>query len=70
MLSDVAGEAEHRFGSLGSLSATDVAGLIGLAFLGGESVVLLGDEQWGQRVRGWLRSFGAVIRRLEEQPST
>jgi AcrR family transcriptional regulator len=70
VLSDVAREAEQRFGSLGPLSAADAAGLIGLAFLGGESVVLLGDEEWGRQVRGWLRSFGAVIRQLEEGLST
>lgn len=69
VLSEVAKEAEQRFGSLGPMSAADVAGLIGLAFLGGESVVLLGDEQWGREVRGWLRSVGEVIRQLEEKPS-
>src|SRR5688500_10124146 len=39
VLEEVATEAETRFGSLGPLKPGDVAGLIGLAFLGGEAVV-------------------------------
>jgi hypothetical protein len=70
VLFDVAREAEHRFGRLGPLSAADVAGLVGLAYLGGQSVILLGDEHWGRQARGWLRSFAEVIRRLEQAPST
>ncbi len=59
-------EAETRFGSLGPFTAADIAGLIGLSFYGGEIVILLGDEEWGRRVRGWLRSVGQLIRQLEE----
>lgn len=65
VLNEVVREAEQRFGSLGPFAAEDIAGLIGLAFLGGESVLLLGDEKWGRQVRGWLRSFGVLIRRYE-----
>jgi AcrR family transcriptional regulator len=66
VLEGVAREAETRFGSLGPLRAQDVAGLIGLAFLGGEAVILLGGESWSTRAREWLRSLGALIRRFEE----
>ena len=66
VLEDVAREAEARFGSLGPFAAADVGGLIGLAFLGGEAVMLLDDEEWGGKARGWLRSVGELIRRLEE----
>lgn len=66
VLIEVAGEAEARFGSLGPLRPTDVAGLIGLSFLGGEAVILLGGDDWSTRVRGWLRSVGTVIRQYEE----
>jgi AcrR family transcriptional regulator len=66
VLEEVAREAEARFGSLGPLRAEDVAGLIGLSFLGGEAVILLGGQDWGVRVRGWLRSVGEVIRHFEE----
>jgi len=66
VLQDVAREAEARFGSLGPLSPADVAGLIGLAFLGGEAVILLGDDDWARQARAWLRSVGHLIQRLEE----
>jgi AcrR family transcriptional regulator len=66
VLTDVAREAEARFGSLGPLTAEDIAGLIGLSFLGGEAIILLGDEQRGRQARGWLRSVGKLIRQREE----
>jgi AcrR family transcriptional regulator len=66
VLTGVAGEAESRFGSLGPLRADEVGGLIGLAFLGGEAVILLGDTDWGLRARAWLRSVGRLIRQAEE----
>ncbi len=67
ILEDVAKEAEARFGTLGPFSPADVAGLIGLSFLGGETMILLGQEDWGRRVREWLRSVGGLIRGFEEQ---
>lgn len=66
VLIQVATEAEERFGSLGPMRPADVAGLIGLSFLGGEAVILLGGEEWVPRVRGWLRSVGDLIRHFEE----
>ncbi|GAA1555992.1 hypothetical protein GCM10009827_091000 [Dactylosporangium maewongense] len=66
VLVQVSTEAEQRFGSLGPMRPGDVAGLIGLSFLGGEAVVLLGSEEWSGRVRGWLRSVGDLIRHFEE----
>jgi len=66
ILQQVAHEAEDRFGSLGPFTAADIAGLVGLAFLGGETVILLGDDDWSRQVHGWLRSVGDLIRRLEE----
>lgn len=66
VLVEVATEAEARFGSLGPLRPTDVAGLVGLSFLGGEAVILLGGEEWSTRVRGWLRSVSDLIRGFEE----
>ncbi|GAA1017759.1 hypothetical protein Aple_025060 [Acrocarpospora pleiomorpha] len=66
ILQEVAREAEGRFGKLGPFAATDVAGLVGLAFLGGEALILLGDEQWGRQARAWLRSIGDLIRQVEE----
>ncbi|GAA0958433.1 TetR/AcrR family transcriptional regulator [Virgisporangium aurantiacum] len=66
VLREVSREAEQRFGSLGPLRADDVAMLIGLSFLGGEAVILLGGEDWAAQVRSGLRSVGSLIRRFEE----
>jgi len=66
VLTDVAREAEARFGPLGPFSAADLAGLVGLAFLGGETLILLGDEEWSTRVLHWLRSVTAFLRAAEE----
>jgi AcrR family transcriptional regulator len=66
LLEDVANEAEARFGTLGPFTAGDLAALVGLSFLGGESVILLGDEDWTDRARGALRRVGALIRWFEE----
>jgi AcrR family transcriptional regulator len=67
VLADVAREAEDRFGPLGPVGATDLAGLVGLAFLGGEAVILLGDPGWTPRVHGWLRSLVPLIRERESR---
>jgi AcrR family transcriptional regulator len=67
ILEDVAVEAETRFGSLGPLTAADLASLVCLSFIGGEAVILLGDDGWAGRVRTSLRRFGDLIRQLEEQ---
>jgi AcrR family transcriptional regulator len=69
VLVQVAREAQARFGPLGPFSAEDVAGLVGLAFIGAEEVILLGDERWGRQARTWLRSIGELIRQHEESPS-
>ncbi len=65
VLEAVAAEAETRFGSLGPFTAADIATLIGLAFLGGETLILLGDTKWTDRVRVSLRRVTELIRALE-----
>jgi AcrR family transcriptional regulator len=67
VLQEVTREAQARFGTLGPLGPADVAMLIGLSFLGGESVILLGEPAWGDRVRGALRSVGDLIKQVEER---
>jgi hypothetical protein len=69
VLAEVAREAEERFGAPAPLRADDVAVLIGLSFLGGEAMILLGGADWGARVRSALRSVGGLIRRFEEPDS-
>jgi AcrR family transcriptional regulator len=70
VLADVAREAERRLGPLDPFTADDVAGLVGLAFLGGEALILLGDDDWSRRTRRWLRRIGELIRQREEADAT
>lgn len=69
VLESVSREAEERFGGLGPFTADEVATLIGLSFLGGEAVILLGDPAWSDKVRTALRSVGKLIRVAEEKPA-
>jgi AcrR family transcriptional regulator len=66
LLEEVAREAEARFGSLGPFTPTDIATLVGLSFIGGEAMILLGDEDWAARARTSLRRVGDAIRWFEE----
>ena len=56
-------------GGLGPFSATEVAALIGCAFIGAESLYLLGGEKKGVPVRQALRRFGDLIRIAESASS-
>lgn len=67
LLTDVAAEAEARFGSLGPFTAAEVATLVGNAFLGSEALILLGFERDDLPVRAALRRVGVLIRDLEER---
>jgi AcrR family transcriptional regulator len=66
LLTEVAGEAEARFGSLGPFTARELATLVGIAFIGGEAYLLLGFDRQQIPVRSALRRFGQVIRDFEE----
>jgi AcrR family transcriptional regulator len=66
VLEAVTSSAQSR---LGPLSAEEAAALVGLSFLGGEAVILLGDKDWTRRVRTALRSLGTLIRHIEESPA-
>jgi AcrR family transcriptional regulator len=67
LLTDVAHEAQARYGSLGPFTAGELSGLIGQAFLGGEAMMLLGFARRQWPVRAALRRIGAVIREWEQQ---
>jgi AcrR family transcriptional regulator len=67
ILEEVAREAENRFGPVSPFTAADLATLVGLAFIGGEAVILLGDDGWAERVRVALRRVADVIRAREER---
>lgn len=66
LLTEVVREAEVTLGSLGPFTASELATLIGQAFLGGEAVLLLGVDRSQVPVRSALRRFGLLIRGLEE----
>jgi AcrR family transcriptional regulator len=66
VLEEVAKEADERLGSLGPFSAVELATLVGLSFLGAETVILLGEESFSRSVNAALRRLADVIRQLEE----
>jgi AcrR family transcriptional regulator len=66
LLVEVAEEAEARHGQLGPFTAREVATLLGNAFLGSESLILLGFDRDDLPVRAALRRIGVLIRRMEE----
>jgi AcrR family transcriptional regulator len=65
LISELAHKAERELGALGPLSAKEVAALVGIAFIGAESLYLLGAEKKGVPVRQALRRFGDLIRNAE-----
>lgn len=65
----LARRAERELGGLGPFSSEEVAALIGNAFVGAESLYLLGIEKKGISVRQSLRRFGDLIRMREGDSS-
>ncbi|UQR65122.1 TetR/AcrR family transcriptional regulator; helix-turn-helix transcriptional regulator [Bradyrhizobium sp. C-145] len=65
LLAELARRAERSFGGLGPFTAEDIATLVGHAFMGAESLYLLGLEKQGVPVRRALRRFGDLIRLAE-----
>jgi hypothetical protein len=59
-------EAEVKFGKLTPFTPAALAGLVGLSFIGGEAIILLGGDDWNQQIRQWLRSVGELIRQHED----
>jgi len=70
VLRGLAQRAERELGGFGPFSAEEVAALIGNAFVGAESMLLLGIEKRGVPVRQALRRFGDLIRMREGVSST
>ncbi len=65
LLTGVVRAAERQHGRLGPFSASELATLIGLLFVGGESMLLLGMESEHVPVRAALRRIGELIRQVE-----
>jgi AcrR family transcriptional regulator len=69
LITELARKADRELGGLGPLAVEDVAALIGCAFMGAESLYLLGGEKKGVPVRKALRRVADLIR-LAEAAST
>ena len=65
LVKELAGKAEQQFGALGPFSAAEVGALISTAFMGAESLYLLGIEKKGAPLRQALRRVGDLIRMAE-----
>jgi len=65
----VARQADKELGGLGPFSAEEVAALVSSAFIGAESLYLLGAEKKGAPVRQSLRRVGDAIRMAEGKSS-
>ena len=67
LLTDVAREAETRYGPLSPFTSEEIAGLIGQAFMGGEAMLLLGFDRQQWPIRSGLRRISSVIRQWEQE---
>jgi AcrR family transcriptional regulator len=67
LLTDVAREAETRYGPLSPFTSEEIAGLIGQAFMGGEAMLLLGFDRQQWPIRSGLRRISFVIRQWEQE---
>ena len=67
LIAEVGRQAERERGGLGPFSPVEVASLIASAFIGGESLYLLGLEKKGAPVRQSLRRVGDAIRLAESR---
>ncbi len=65
LLHDVARRAEAQFGGLGPFRADEVAALVGSAFIGAESMILLGFDEKTVPQRAALRRVGDLIRMFD-----
>ena len=69
LLTEVAEREGHRLGGLGPFTAAEIGTLMGIPFMGGESMILVGFSDASLPVRSALRRIGDVIRALEERAS-
>jgi AcrR family transcriptional regulator len=65
LIVEAARKAEHRFGGLGPLRPDEIGAFAANAFIGAESLYLLGLEKKGTPVRQSLRRVGDLIRIAE-----
>jgi AcrR family transcriptional regulator len=65
LIAGLARKAERELGCLGPFSPEDIGALVGSAFVGAESLYLLGLEKKGWPIRKTLRRVGDLIRIAE-----
>jgi AcrR family transcriptional regulator len=65
LIGEVARKAERELGGLGPFTPEELAALVANAFIGAESLYLLGIEKKGVPVREGLRRLGDLIRIAE-----
>ncbi len=69
LIVDVARRAERELGTIGPFSPEEIGALVASAFIGSESLHLLGLEKKGSPVRQALRRVGDAIRLAERARS-
>jgi len=67
LVTEVVRKFEKKVGGFGPLSVEDVGALVSNAFIGAESLVLMGIEEGGVPLRDALRRVGTLIRLLEQR---
>lgn len=70
LIAEATRQAEKAIGGLGPFSPEEIAALVSSAFIGAESLFLLGAEKKGAPVRQSLRRVGDAIRMAESKSST
>lgn len=66
LIEERAREMESELGALGPFSPEQIASLVSAAFIGAESLILLGLEDGAHPLRSALRSVGEAIAMLEQ----
>lgn len=66
LLRDVARRTAARLGGLGPFTPDEVSALMGVPFMGAESMILLGFTEADLPARSALRKIGALIREVED----
>jgi hypothetical protein len=65
LITQVARKSGHEIGGFGPFSPKEVGALVAAAFIGAESLYLLGAEKKGVPVRQALKRVGDLIRLVE-----
>ena len=66
LLTRVADEAAKGIARMGPFKSDEIASLVGAAFLGAESLLLLGVQETEIPLRRALRRFGMLIQNAEK----